>query len=94
MVDNGSTPRRYLDYAPLVIRSPQNVQVTGCLFLGSSNIVLATAKKWPKAPVSRSIDNMIITSNRWNTGNKGAPHTHAHTRAHTHIQPSVVLHLP
>ena len=59
----------YLDYAPLVIRSPHDVQVTGCLFLGSSNIVLTTAKKWPKAPVSNSIDNMIITSNRWNTGN-------------------------
>jgi len=36
----------YLDYAPLVIRAPNNVQVTGCLFLGSSTIVLAAAKKW------------------------------------------------
>ena len=58
--------------APLVVRSPQNVQVTGCLFLGSSTLVLATAKKWPcpECPVIKTIDDMIITSNRWNTNNR------------------------
>ena len=65
----GRVQDAYLDYAPLVIRSPHDVQVTGCLFLGSSNIVLTTAKKWPKAPVSREINNMVITSNRWPTSN-------------------------
>ena len=49
--------------APLVVRSPQNVQVTGCLFLGSSTLVLATAKKWPcpECPVIKTIDDMIVT---------------------------------
>lgn len=45
--------------------------MTGCLFLGSSNIVLAPAKKWlHSAMVETKIDNMVITSNRWNTNNK------------------------
>ena len=63
---------RVLPDAPLVVRSPQNVQVTGCLFLGSSTLVLATAKKWPcpECPVIKTIDDMIITSNRWNTNNR------------------------
>jgi hypothetical protein len=69
---SGRVQDAYLDYAPLVIRAPTNVQVTGCLFLGSSTIVLAPAKKWPcpECPVVNSIRNMVITSNRWNTNNR------------------------
>lgn len=60
----------YLDYAPLVIHSPNNVQVTGCLFLGSSTIVLASGRLWPKSPkINTAITNVIITSNIWHTGN-------------------------
>lgn len=67
---SGRVQDAYLDYAPLVVRAPQNVQVTGCLFLGSSTLVLAPAKKWLHSPVQHKIDNMVVTSNRWNTGNR------------------------
>ena len=67
---SGRVQDAYLDYAPLIIRAPGDVQVTGCLFLGSSNIVLTPGSKWKHSPVLHSIRSMIITSNIWHTSNK------------------------
>ena len=61
----GRVQSSYLDYAPLVIRSPGNTVVESNLFLGSSNIVLAATR--PRTPVR----GLIITGNVHHTHNSG-----------------------